>query len=233
MKVNGFNVKVHKCMDKKRNIVPCANIDTGMEYDRALVGEIIKELPPFVHKHTLYYKMFMTLKLYYLHQQELLNEVLEIIRTHKSSENMLKQLKIYLKNAKGSNYGWIKKINALLDKHMITSKVLSKNSHVIAQLHSIINNAAVGSKGKIDKLFKVMAKKGMLSKKDLAEGTTMKKEASVIMNKVEKVFHSSSSSSSTSTSTSSDTASTRGSAASSASSASASHSVMAHAKASK
>lgn len=67
MKVNGFNVKVHKCMDKHRKIVPCANINTGMEYDRALVGEIVKELPAFFHKHTLYYKMFMTLKLYYLH----------------------------------------------------------------------------------------------------------------------------------------------------------------------
>lgn len=70
---------------------------------------------------------------------------------------MLKQLKVYLKNAKGTNIGWVKKINALLDKHMITDKVLSKNSHVIAQLHTIINSAAISSKGKINKLFRVMA----------------------------------------------------------------------------
>jgi hypothetical protein len=87
---SGSLVRLHMCMNKHHRMIPCAHINVGFGYSRSLITAIMDELPKFVHKHTVIYKMFSTLKLYYLHQQELLNEILEILRNHMHSATLAK-----------------------------------------------------------------------------------------------------------------------------------------------
>ena len=68
IKINGLPARLHMCMNAKKEVVPCSHIHVGFTYDRKLVKGIMKQLPRFVHKHTIVYKMYVTLKLFYLHQ---------------------------------------------------------------------------------------------------------------------------------------------------------------------
>jgi len=68
MALNGKMVNLHLCMDHKKHMVPCSFIHVGTKYSVNLVNKILEEFPRFVHKHTLVYKMYMVMKLFYLHQ---------------------------------------------------------------------------------------------------------------------------------------------------------------------
>merc|ERR1712176_1741215 len=113
IRVNGVNARLHMCMNSKRRIVPCNHIHVGFTYDRNLVTAIMNQLPRFVHKHTIVYKMYTTLKLYYLHQQELLNQVLAILKEHVHSRQLASTLFAYIKQMHGANFGWVSRIEAL------------------------------------------------------------------------------------------------------------------------
>merc|ERR1712070_538330 len=101
-------------MNHRKQIVPCDHIHVGFTYDRNLVTAIMRQLPRFVHKHTVVYRMYTTLKLYYLHQQELLSEILNILKLHMHSKSLAKMIAMYISKMHGGNYGWVAKISALL-----------------------------------------------------------------------------------------------------------------------
>ena len=67
----------------------------------------MKSLPRFVHKHVVVYKMYRTLHMYYLHEQELMNQVLGVLSTHKSSEALAAKMKGYFGQMHSGNYGWV------------------------------------------------------------------------------------------------------------------------------
>jgi hypothetical protein len=72
--------RLHYCMNRKHQMVPCSHIMDNFYYSQNLINSIMHQLPRFVHKHTIVYRMYTTLKLFYLHQQELLAEVLAILK---------------------------------------------------------------------------------------------------------------------------------------------------------
>jgi hypothetical protein len=87
-------------------------------YSRTLIQQIMRQLPRFVHKHTVVYRMYTTLKLYYLHQQELLSEILNILKMHMHSKSLAKTIYGYISKMHGGHYGWVGKISTLLKSHM-------------------------------------------------------------------------------------------------------------------
>jgi hypothetical protein len=122
------------------------------------------ELPRFVHKHALVYKMYTTLKLYYLHQQELLNQVLSILKEHIHSRELAGTLHSYIKQMHGHNAGWVSHIEKVLTDHMTPSmnmngiyKAISHNQ-LVHRLHTIIHHAATHHHKMIGKMFHVLSK---------------------------------------------------------------------------
>merc|ERR1711990_1283070 len=115
--INGV-ARLHYCMDAKHHVVPCSHVMDNFSYSKNLIKQIMHQLPRFVHKHTVVYRMYTTLKLYYLHQQELLAEVLAILKQHMHSQDLAKQLHKYISQMHGGNFGWVKKISTLLKSHM-------------------------------------------------------------------------------------------------------------------
>ena len=113
------------------------------------IEEIIATLPRFVHKHTVIYRMYTTLKLYYLHQQELLNEVLSILKLHIHSADLAKTLMAYMATMRGGSFGWVAQITALLKTHLkmeVTQmQTLVAHHRLVYKLHSIIRHAAMRS----------------------------------------------------------------------------------------
>ena len=124
----------------------------------------MRELPRFVHKHTVVYRMYTTLKLYYLHQQELLSEILNILRMHMHSKSLAKTIYAYIRRMHGGHYGWVAKITALLKSSMKMTKnqmhSIVSHHRLVYQLHSIIRHAATHSHRMIHKLFHVMKRHG-------------------------------------------------------------------------
>ena len=106
-------------------------------------------LPRFVHKHSIVYKMYTTLKLYYLHQQELLQQVLSLLNEHLHSHDLEKTMMNYLKIMHGKNFGWVDNIEKLLHHNMVfalkTPWIKKHIAHhkMVYKLHSIIRHAAV------------------------------------------------------------------------------------------
>jgi hypothetical protein len=180
-------------------MIPCAHINVGFGYSRSLITAIMNELPKFVHKHTVIFKMFSTLKLYYLHQQELLNEILEILRNHIHSAQLAKELTSYIASMQSGSYGWLTKLSAVLKKHvtMDTSKIktLVNHQNLIWRLHSIIRKAAGKNANQIDKLYMVMRKHGLIGKHSVAFSNKMLvTESHKLLKKIKKVFRSESTS---------------------------------------
>ena len=105
-------------MNKAHHVVPCSHIMDNFGYSKQLIGQIIRQLPRFVHKHTLVYRMYTTLKLYYLHQQELLSEILDILKKHMHSKGLARTLSVYIKRMHGGKYGWVRQITSVLNKSM-------------------------------------------------------------------------------------------------------------------
>jgi len=118
-------------------------------YSRSLITAIMGALPRFVHKHTVVYRMYSTLKVYYLHQQELLNEVLSILKLHIHSADLAKTLAGYIKTMHGGNYKWVGSITALLNSHMKMEEnrmhSLIEHHRLVYKLHSIIRHASTKS----------------------------------------------------------------------------------------
>merc|ERR1711988_67676 len=141
IRVNGVNARLHMCLNHRKQIVPCDHIHVGFTYDRNLVTAIMNQLPRFVHKHTIVYKMYTTLKLYYLHQQELLNQVLAILKEHIHSRELASTLFAYMKQMHGANFKWVASIEALLKSHINLSQTgmyrLINHMHLVHSLHTM------------------------------------------------------------------------------------------------
>lgn len=147
-------------------MIPCTNVIDDFSYSKALIGDIMQTLPRFVHKHTVVYKMYTTLKLYYLHQQELLNEVLQILKLHIHSLDLAKTLTAYIATMQGGNYGWVKSITTLLRANMKIDQnamqgIVSQH-RMIFKLHSIIRHANMHSHKMIHRLYKTMTNHGFI-----------------------------------------------------------------------
>lgn len=168
IKVNGVNARLHMCMNSKRQIVQCDHIHIGFTYDRNLVSAIMDQVPRFVHKHSIVYKMYTTLKLYYLHQQELLNQVLAILKEHIHSHQLAQTLHTYITRMEGKNFGWVSSIESLLKSHLKSTldqrDMYAKitHMHLVHRLHTIIHHAATHHKAAISKMFHVLRKHGMV-----------------------------------------------------------------------
>jgi hypothetical protein len=119
--VNGV-ARLHYCMDRRHHMVPCSMVMDDFAYSRSLIEAIITTRPRFVHKHTVIYRMYTTLKLYYLHQQELLSEILNILKMHMHSKSLAKMIYSYISKMHGGKYGWVRKITALLKSSMKMNK---------------------------------------------------------------------------------------------------------------
>ena len=113
-------------MNRDKHIVACDHIKVGFTYDRNLLHAVIAALPKFVHKHAIVYKMYATLKLYYLHQQTLLNQILGILQEHKSSKELAVTMKKYIGQLNGKNFGWLKDIESELKAHMVPDMDMKK-----------------------------------------------------------------------------------------------------------
>ena len=133
-------------------------------YSRSLIASIMRQLPRFIHKHTIVYRMYTTLKLYYLHQQELLAEILNILKLHMHSADLAKTIQAYISKMHAGNYGWVKQISTLVSSNMKmhTNVIHSIVAHhrFVYQLHSIIRHAASHSHAMIHRLYSVMKKEG-------------------------------------------------------------------------
>jgi hypothetical protein len=170
IRVNGVTARLHTCLNDKHKIVPCDHIHIGFTYDRNLVTAIMDQLPRFVHKHTIVYKMYTTLKLYYLHQQELLNQVLAILKEHVHSAQLAAVLKGFIARMHGKNFGWISSIEALLKSHMKADldmrsmHAVVRRSLLVHHLHTIIHNAAARHHAMIGKMFSVLRRKGFVGR---------------------------------------------------------------------
>merc|ERR1712146_158816 len=162
-RINGV-ARLHYCMDRKHQITPCSHVMDNFSYSRSLILNISKQLPRFVHKHTVVYRMYTTLKLYYLHQQELLSEILNILQMHMHSKSLAKTIYAYIRTMHGGKYGWVSKITALLKSSMKMTKnqmhSIVAHHRLVYQLHSIIRHAAVHSHKMIHRLYHVMKKHG-------------------------------------------------------------------------
>ena len=192
---SGSLVRLHMCMNSHHRMIPCAHVNVGFGYSRSLITAIMNELPKFVHKHTVIYKMFSTLKLYYLHQQELLNEILEILRNHIHSAQLAKTLTTYIASMQGGSYGWLTKLTTLLKSHvdMDTSKIkqLVNHQNLIWRLHTIIRNAAGRNAAQVEKLYEVMEKHGLIGKHSITHTNKMLvTESHKLLKKIKKVFRS-------------------------------------------
>ena len=62
--------------------------------------------------------MYTTLKLYYLHQQELLSEIYNILKLHMHSKDLARAIHAYISKMHGGKYGWVSKISGLLKGNM-------------------------------------------------------------------------------------------------------------------
>merc|ERR1711937_30824 len=183
---------LHYCMDRRHHMVPCTHVMDDFSYSRGLIEEIIATLPRFVHKHTVIYRMYTTLKLYYLHQQELLNEVLSILKLHIHSADLAKTLMAYMATMRGGSFGWVAQITALLKTHLkmeVTQmQTLVAHHRLVYKLHSIIRHAAMRSHRQIHKLYAVMHKHGFMHKGLLRSRRTMITTHHHIMRKIRHVF---------------------------------------------
>lgn len=112
--------------------------------------------------------MYTTLKLYYLHQQELLNQVLAILKEHVHSKQLASTLYAYVKQMHGKNFGWVSKIEALLKGHLKATLNMSgiykaiTHHELVHKLHTIIHHAATHHKVMIHKMFHVLRKTGFV-----------------------------------------------------------------------
>jgi hypothetical protein len=108
--------------------------------------------------------MYTTLKLYYLHQQELLSEILSILKLHMHSKSLARVIFAYIRKMHGGHYGWVGKISAILKGYMKMNKnqmhSIVQHHRLVYQLHSIIRHAATHSHRMIHKLFHVMKRHG-------------------------------------------------------------------------
>merc|ERR1712070_155357 len=168
IKLGGRMARLHMCMNHKKQMVPCDHIHIGLKYDVHLVSAIMRHLPRFVHKHLVVYKMYTVLKLYYLHQQELLNQVLSILKEHIHSKELALTLRDYFATLQGKNFGWVSKIEGLLKSHikMHTNDMerLIEHHKLVHHLHTIIHQAAATNHGKITKMYRMMSKHGYATK---------------------------------------------------------------------
>jgi len=164
IRIGGMAAKLHMCMNHKKQMIPCDHIHIGMEYDQSLISAIMDQLPRFVHKHLVVYKMYTVLKLYYLHQQELLNQVLAILKEHIHSAELASTLRTYIGTMQGKNFGWVNDIEALLKSHikMYTGDMekLVVHQRLVHHLHTIVYNAQAHNAAKIRKMFSVMHRHG-------------------------------------------------------------------------
>jgi hypothetical protein len=179
-------------MDRRHHMVPCTHVMDDFSYSRNLINEIIATLPRFVHKHTVIYRMYTTLKLYYLHQQELLNEVLSILKLHIHSADLAKTLMSYMATMRGGSFGWVAQITTLLKTHLKMEvnqmHTLVAHHRLVYKLHSIIRHAAMTSHRQIHKLYSVMNRHGFMHKGLLRSRRTMITTHHHIMRKIRHVF---------------------------------------------
>jgi hypothetical protein len=112
--------------------------------------------------------MYTTLKLYYLHQQELLNQVLAILKEHVHSKQLAQTLYAYVRQMHGKNFGWVSKIEALLKGHLKATLNMSgiyraiAHHELIHKLHTIVHHAASHHKVMIHRMFHVLRKTGFV-----------------------------------------------------------------------
>merc|ERR1711990_281356 len=146
--INGV-ARLHYCMNAKHHVVPCSHVMDNFSYSKNLIKQIMHQLPRFVHKHTVVYRMYTTLKLYYLHQQELLSEILSILKLHMHSKQLASVIFAYIRKMHGGHYGWVGKISAILKSYMKMNKnqmhSIVQHHRLVYQLHSIIRHAATHS----------------------------------------------------------------------------------------
>lgn len=161
--INGV-ARLHYCLNSRHHVVPCSHVMDNFGYSRSLIASIMKQLPRFVHKHTVVYRMYTTLKLYYLHQQELLSEILSILKLHMHSKSLARVIFAYIRKMHGGHYGWVGKISTILKSYMKMNKnqmhSIVQHHRLVYQLHSIIRHAATHSHRMIHKLFHVMKNHG-------------------------------------------------------------------------
>lgn len=110
------------------------------------------------------FKMYTTLKLYYLHQQELLNQVLAILKEHIHSKELASTLFAYIRTMHGKNFGWVSQIEALLKSHINLNQGdmyrLISHQKLVHSLHTIVHHAAVYHHAAIGKMYGLMKRYG-------------------------------------------------------------------------
>ena len=191
IKVNGKDARLHMCMNHKKQMIPCDHLHIGMKYDENLISAIMRQLPRFVHKHLVVYKMYTVLKLYYLHQQELLNQVLALLKEHIHSAELAATMKTYIGTMQGANFGWIAKIQALLKSNikMYTGDMekLVIHHRLVHHLHTIVYQAAAHNHKKIHKMFSIMHRYGF-AKHSLRSRHHLFKRSRAVFHKIRHVF---------------------------------------------
>jgi len=139
--------------------------------------------------------MYTTLKLYYLHQQELLNQVLAILKEHVHSRQLASTLFTYVKQMHGANFKWVSQIEALLKSHINLGQTdmykLIHHHELVHQLHTIVHHAAVHHHAMIHRMFHVMKRTGFVHRHRHLILRTHRKlvtGAKRILHRVNKVF---------------------------------------------
>ena len=187
----GVMANLHMCMNHKKQMIPCDHLHIGMKYDEHLISAIMEQLPRFVHKHLVVYKMYTVLKLYYLHQQELLNQVLAILKEHIHSAELAATMRTYIGTMQGANFGWISKIQALLKANikMYTGDMekLVVHHRLVHHLHTIVYNAAAHNHAKINKMFSLMRRHGF-AKYSLRSRHHLFKRSRAVFHRIRHVF---------------------------------------------
>merc|ERR1712147_88812 len=195
IKIGGVAANLHMCMNHKKQMIPCDHLHIGMKYDENLISAIMDQLPRFVHKHVVVYKMFTTLKLYYLHQQELLNQVLALLKEHIHSKELAATLMSYIGTMQSSKmFGWLSNIKSILTTHMDASLNMSSMYKLIAhqrlvhQLHQVIYSAAGKNNKQIMKMYRVLNAHGFTGR-FFKTHKFMFRGRNKIMRKIRHVFH--------------------------------------------
>merc|ERR1711990_855456 len=102
----------------------------------------------------------------YLHQQELLNQVLAILKEHVHSRQLASTLFTYIKRMHGANFKWVANIEALLKSHINLAQgdmyKLVHHMQLVHSLHTIIHHAATHHHAMIHKMFRVLKSSGFV-----------------------------------------------------------------------
>jgi hypothetical protein len=137
------------------------------------------------------YKMYTVLKLYYLHQQELLNQVLALLKEHIHSAQLAETLRAYIGTMQGANAGWVAQMEALLKSHikMYTGDMakLIVHQRLVHHLHTLVYHAAAHNGKQISRMFSTMRRHGF-AKYSLRSRHHLFKRTHRIFHKIRHVF---------------------------------------------